>query len=588
MRALRATLARLVAMSQRSPVLDEPQRFLLLSIVIGIFSGLVVVCFHVSIEYLNWNTIHSLSLPAGVLPIVWPALGGLAAYALVQFVVPAARGTGLVFTKAAVYASDGYIPFRSVLGKFASSTLSIGTGNPMGPEDPALQMGAGIASLLGRVFHLTKDHMRLIAPIGAAAGIAAAFNTPIAAVLFVMEEVVAAWNAGVLGSIVLSSVSAVVVSRWFLGDEPLYRVPEFELVGYSELLIYAAIGVAGGCLSALFTRHTIPLRSRIRRFPARYRHWLPALAGLVVGVVGMFAPETLGAGYDVIDGALHDRFAWDLLLVIGVLKLVTTALCFSCGTPGGLFAPTLFVGATLGGGLAGLAQLFWPLSMSSTSAYVLVGIGTFFGGLFRAPMTSVFMVVELSASYVIILPVMVANTVSVLVSRRLQHESLFALAASQDGFDLPSAEERRETPVMHVEDAMERGTDRMVSGRTPVSRAAEAVRSTGSQALLVRIRFGQLAWVERRDLLRAMKKGQGDERVTAAVRMRPVVRIYPDLNIDQALQNLAVYPLLPVASRMNPSNIVGTLTIDDVHRAYGIPVRETVSEPAAERPAPQT
>ena len=574
MRPIRDILSKLLAASRASPVLDEPQRFLLLSIVIGIFSGLVVVCFHIAIEYLNWNTIHSLALPSNVLLLVWPALGGLAAFALVSYVVPSARGTGVNFTKAAVYASDGYIPFRSVLGKFASCTLSIGTGNPMGPEDPALQMGAGIASLLGRIFHLTKDHMRLIAPIGAAAGIGAAFNTPIAAVLFVMEEVVAAWNAGVLGSIVLSSVSAVVVSRWFLGDQPLYRVPEFEMVGYSELLIYAAIGVAGGWLSALFTRHAIPLRARAQAVPDRYRSWLPALAGLAVGGIGMAAPETLGAGYEVIDGALHDRFPWDMLLLFGMIKLFTTALCFCCGTPGGLFAPTLFVGAMLGGGLAGLAQLFWPMETSSAGAYVLVGIGTFFGGVFRAPMTSVFMVFELSASYVIILPVMVANTIAILVSRRMQHESLFALSAPQDGFDLPSVEERRETPVMHVEDAMRRNRERVISNRIHVSEAIERLDTTGSDALIVEIRYGQWGWLTRRDLQRARDAGKGDQSVHDAVRTRPVTRVYPDLLIDQVLRNLAVYPLLPVASRMNSSFLLGTIALDDVHQAYGIPLAD--------------
>ncbi len=583
MKQLRDILAKLSALSRMSPVLEEPQRFLLLSIVIGIFSGLVAVCFHISIEYLNWNTIHSLAPNSRYLLALWPALGGLVAYAAVHYLVPTARGTGVNYTKAAVYASDGYIPFRSVLGKFGTCTLSIGTGNPMGPEDPALQMGAGIASLLGRIFHLTRDHMRLIAPIGAAAGFGAAFNTPITAVLFVMEEVVAAWNAGVLGSIVLSSVSAVVVSRWFLGDDPLYRVPDFELVGYSELLVYAAIGVAGGYLSALFTRYAISLRGRTVGMADRRKVWLPAIAGLVVGTVGSIVPETLGAGYEVIDGALHDRFPWNMLLVFGILKLLTMALCFSCGTPGGLFAPTLFVGAMLGGGLGGLANLIWPLSTSSTAAYVLVGIGTFFAGVFRAPMTSVFMVFELSASYQIILPVMVANTIGILVSRRLQHESVFQLAGYQDGLDLPSADERRETPVMNVEDAMQRGRDRLVSNRATVREAYFAADRIGEDAVLVETRYGNWGWVSRRDLERAIEEGLGAETVQGALRMRSVIRTHPDLPLDQAMRKLAVYPLLPVASRVNPSFMLGTLTLEDVHRSYGI-ARQGQPSPAA----PQT
>lgn len=570
MRPLRDILDKIVEFSRVSPVLDEPQRFLLLSIVIGIFSGLVVVCFHISIEFLNWHTIHSLSQNSRYLLAAWPALGGLVGYAVVQYVVPTARGTGVNYTKTAVYASDGYIPFRSVLGKFATCTVSIGTGNPMGPEDPALQMGAGIASLLGRIFHLTRDHMRMIAPIGAAAGIGAAFNTPITAVLFVMEEVVAAWNAGVLGSIVLSSVSAVVVSRWFLGDEPLYRVPEFELAGYSELLVYAAIGVAGGYLSALFTRNAIRLRGRILQIPDRRRVWLPALAGLAVGLVGFVVPETLGAGYGVIDGALHDRFPWDMLLVFGIVKLVTMALCFSCGTPGGLLAPSLFVGAALGGGVGGLAHLVWPFATSSTGAYVLVGIGTFFAGIFRAPMTSVFMVFELSASYEIILPVMVANTIGILVSRRLQHESVFQLAGYQDGMDLPSVDERRETPLMQVEDAMRRDQNRVVSNELSIRRALDMTDSIGEHALIVEIRQGQWGWTSRRDLERAIKEGRGEYAIREGLRIRPVTRTHPDLPIDQALRHLAVYPLLPVASRVNPSVMLGTLTLEDVHRSYGI------------------
>ncbi len=573
MRPLRDLLARLNALSQASPVLEEPQRFLLLSIVIGIFAGLVVVCFHISIEFLNWNTIHSLAGGARNYLPLWPAIGGLVSYAIVQWIVPTARGPGVTYTKVAVYASDGYVPFRSVLGKFTTCTLSIGTGNPMGPEDPALQMGAGIASLLGRVFHLTRDHMRLIAPIGAAAGIGAAFNTPIAAVLFVMEEVVEAWNAGVLGSIVLSSVSAVVVSRWFLGDNPLYRVPAFEVAAYSELLVYAAIGVFGGYLSALFARHVIRLRGLTLRLSDGRKAWLPALAGLVVGIVGMLVPETLGAGYEVIDGALNDRFSWDVLLLFGILKFITMSLCFTCGTPGGLFAPTLFVGAAVGGGLGGLAALLWPLPTSSTGAYVLVGLGTFFAGVFRAPMTSVFMVFELSANYEIILPVMIANTMALLVSRQLQRQSVLQLAAYQDGLDLPSVEERREVPAITVEDAMRRGKERLVDAGTAVSEAMGTIERLGEEALLVEIHRGKWRWISRRDLQRALDEGQGDRAVHEAVLSRSVIRTHPDLPIDQAMRKLAVYPLLPVSSRVNPAFLVGTLSLDDVHRAFGIGTR---------------
>ncbi len=570
MRTIVSALGHLSSMGRAGPVLDEPQRFLLLSIVIGIFSGLVVVCFHISLELLNWITVHPPEHSPQYVLALWPAVGGLAAYALVHFVVPTARGSSVNYTKAAVYASDGYISFRGVLGKFASCTLSIGTGNPMGPEDPSLQMGAGIASLLGRIFHLTRDHMRLIAPIGAAAGIGAAFNTPIAAVLFVMEEVVSAWNAGVLGSIVLASVSAVVVSRWFLGDSPLYTVPEIETGTYAGLLAYAAIGAIGGTLSAVFTTRAVQLRGIVLKLRERIRVFLPALAGLLVGLAGLFAPEILGAGYQSVEGALHDRFPWESMLALAALKLALTAVCFSFGTPGGLFAPTLFVGAMLGGGLGVLAQTLMPGSSGSVGAYVLVGIGAFFAGVFRAPMTSVFMVFELSASYTVILPVMIANTVAFFVARRLERRSVFELAGLQDGLDLPSADARRETPAMHVEDAMQRGRGRVAEAGITVGQALDRLAESEEHALLVELRYGTWRWIGERPVRRAAANGEGEAPLRDTQSLLPVVRTYPDMPLDQAMRKLAIYPVLPVTSRVNPNALVGTLTLGDVHGAYGI------------------
>ena len=297
----------------RAPRVTETQRFLLLSILIGIFAGLLVVCFHFAIDLIGWAT---LGTPVGqdpVATVLAPLIGGGTAVALVML-VPEASGSGLAHTKAALYISNGYVPFKTVIAKFASCATSIGSGNSLGPEDPALQMGAGVASLLGRAFTLPREHLRMVAPIGAAAGIAAAFNTPITAVLFVIEEVIAAWNASVLGSIVLSAVSAVVVSRWFLGDDPLFRVPAFELRHPSELAVYAVVGLVGGLLGSVFVRALGILRGRLAdtALPARMLH--PFLAGAVVGVVGLVLPHVMGAGYPVVDNALHDEFGWRMLL----------------------------------------------------------------------------------------------------------------------------------------------------------------------------------------------------------------------------------------------------------------------------------
>ncbi len=567
---LERAITRLRELSGTGPVMGDTQRFLLLSIIIGIFAGLVVVCFHISIEFFNWRTVHGLGHRAWWTVALWPAVGGLVSFALAYYLFPTARGSGVNYTKAALYVSDGYVPFSGVTGKFLCSTISIGTGNPMGPEDPALQMGAGIASLLGRLFRLTREHMRLIAPVGAAAGIGAAFNTPITAVLFVMEEVVAAWSAGVMGSIVLAAVSAVVVSRWFLGDEPLYSVPEFLLTDYRELIVYALVGVVSGYLSAWFTKLVTRVRERTKDLPLKAIFALPLLAGFAVGIAGTWIPEVLGAGYGAIDSALHDRYVWHFLLLLGLLKMVSTALCLSAGTPGGMFAPTLFIGAMIGGGLGGLAHEYWPFATSSAGAYVLVGIGTFFAGLFRAPMTSIFMVFEISANYVIILPVMIANTISFLVSRHLQHESLFQIVGRQDGFDLPSVEEQREALPLSVEDAMRSGSAVVMPGSMQVAEAYERLRTKNLDHCLISVYGKGWFWAKKGDLEQSIEAGDSDKTVHRALPLRTVVRLYPDLSLDSAMRLLANYPVLPVVSRANPNQLLGIVSLPDVHAAYGI------------------
>lgn len=546
--------------------MGEPQRFLLLSILIGVFAGVVVVCFHIAIEYLSWRSIYTLGERPWWRIVMWPAVGAVGSWSLVHWVFPAARGSGVNATKAAVLVSDGYVPTSSVVGKFLASALSIGTGNPMGPEDPALQMGAGIASAFGRLFRLSREHLRLIAPVGAAAGLGAAFNTPITAVLFVMEEVVAGWNAGALGSIVLAAVSAVVVSRWYLGDDSLFGVPEFAITHPSELIVYAAMGVVGGLLSAVFTRYVLGLRARALAAPERVTYVLPLVAGLVVGIVGVWAPGALGAGYRTIDGALHDRYAWDSLLMLGVLKMATAAICFSVGVPGGMFAPALFIGATIGGAMGALADLYAPFPSSPAGAYVLVGMGTFFAGLFRAPMTSIFMVFEVSASYVIILPVMIANTIAFLVSRQVHPGSLLEMVARQDGLNLPSAEEQQEIPLLTVEDAMVTSSGRVLAPGLRMRDALAQLRGAGVAHGLVKDAAGEWRCLSI-SVLEDTAGGQVASKVPDAPR---ALRVYPDSSLDFALRLLGRCPILIVSNRANPHHVLGTLTLDDVQQAYGV------------------
>ncbi len=256
-------------------VFREERLFLVLSVFIGIFSGLAVVCFRFAID---WCRIYLLGSGFTLSPtriLLAPSLAGLVIAVLVIHVFPLARGSGVNQTKAALYIYNGYIPLRTAIGKFITAALAIGSGHSLVPEDPSLQIGASLASALGRRMRLSRDRMRLIAPVGAAAGLAAAFNAPISAVLFVIEEVIGRWTAGILGSVVLSAVSSVVVVRWFLGSESLFRIPAVQLERPSELIAYSVLGVIGGFASVAFSSGIATFRPWCKALPRWTQYFQP-------------------------------------------------------------------------------------------------------------------------------------------------------------------------------------------------------------------------------------------------------------------------------------------------------------------------
>src|SRR5271154_4900632 len=434
----------------------EERLFLVLSIFIGIISGLLVVCFRVVIEWIKIASLGSAPHAGQYRLLYVPAIAGLVVGVMVQWIFPQARGSGVNQTKAALYIYNGFISFKTMIGKFLTAAIAIGGGHSLGPEDPSLQIGAGVASIISRYLNLSRERLRLFAPIGAAAGLAAAFNAPISAILFVIEEVIGKWSAAVLGSIVLAAISSVVVMREFWGSEPMFRIPSVTLRDPRELTAYAVLGVFGGVASLIFSKSLGYLRPRLRNLPSSTHLFQPAIAGLLVGLIGFVGfPQVLGPGYQVIDQAAHGQFTWKFLLVLTLLKILATTLSFSSGTPGGMFAPTLFIGAMLGASVGSFEKHYFPHFTGTTGSYALVGMGVLFAAFLRAPLTSVFMVLEVSGNYSVILPVILANTIAYLISRALQPVPIFELFTHQDGLYLPSMEEQREeSGDLHFEDAL--------------------------------------------------------------------------------------------------------------------------------------
>jgi CIC family chloride channel protein len=540
-----------------------------ISVFIGILSGLAVVCFRYAIDWSRIFLLGTGAVPSRERLLLAPSLTGLVIAVLVIHLFPRARGSGVNQTKAALYIFNGYIPLRTALGKFIISALAIGSGQSLGPEDPSLQIGASLASAIGRRLRLSRDRMRLIAPVGAAAGLAAAFNAPISAVLFVIEEVIGRWTAGILGSVVLSAVSSVVVMRWFLGSEPLFRIPAVELLRPSELIAYSVLGIVGGLASVAFAGGIELLRPRCAGMHPWTHYFQPAIAGLLIGIIGVLgAPQVMVAGYGYMDEAMHGRFSWQFLAILALLKIVATLLSFVSGTPGGMFAPTLFIGAMLGTAVGGAEHALLPHLAWSPGTYALVGMGVLFAGFLRAPMTSVFMVLEVSGNYSIIVPVIVANTIAYLISRTLMPVPIFDLLSRQDGIDLPSMEEQREENILRVEDAMQPPPKIILEASDTVEKAQRAANRSQAEGFIVRLRHSGWSSIASSALQSLIQEGKGDRTLESVLVSEPIPLLHPDQPLDAALRYVDRWPLVPVVNRANLRELDGVITERDVLERY--------------------
>jgi CIC family chloride channel protein len=566
----------------------EERVFLVLSIFIGVISGLLVVSFRMAIEWLSVLLLGSSPQPHQLRLIFIPAVVGLVIALLTRYVFPNVRGSGINQTKAALYIHNGYISFRTVIGKFLLSALAIGSGHSLGPEDPSLQIGAGVASLISRRFGMSKEKLRIFAPIGAAAGLAAAFNAPISAILFVIEEVIGQWSAAVLGSIVLAAVSSVVVARSFWGPEPMFRIPTVTLRDPRELLAYAVLGVAGGFAALLFARSLSYLRPKLRSQAPWSQLLQPAIAGLLVGSIGYFGlTQVMGAGYQAIDQAMHSQFTWRMLLVLALFKIIATTLSFSSGTPGGMFAPTLFIGAMLGAAVGSFEKIYFPHLTGSIGSYALVGMGVLFAAFLRAPLTSVFMVLEVSGNYSIVLPVILANTIGYVISRVLQPVPIFEEFTHQDGLYLPSMEELREESNLRLEDAMQPVTVPILQGSETIldSIKSFAQYEDSKTAPVVLIHGSDGLWyAANREELEALFSESaaaisgesplatsGDKStLTLEERLGPerTPILFPDLPLSSALPHFQRWPLLPITNRAIRGSLEGAVSLQDVLNRY--------------------
>jgi CIC family chloride channel protein len=547
----------------------EEQVFLLLSLLIGALTGLAVVAFIVVTERLGMR-LYPVN-GAAWRQVLVPVAGSLAMGFLLYRFFPNARGSGVPQTKAALFARDGVISLRTVLGKFFCTATTLASGIPLGREGPSVQVGAGIGSVLGRWLGLRPEKVKALIPVGAAAAIAAAFNTPMAAVLFALEEVMGDMHAPILGSVVLASATSWAVMRLLLGNNPLFQVPQYTLVHPIELAIYALLGIAGGFLSVAFTRLLLGMRKFFLRLPVKTRWWHPVVGGVTVGLMGLFVPQVLGVGYTYVGSALNGTMALKLLLLLVALKLVGVTVSYSSGNAGGIFGPSLFLGAMLGGAIGTLAHGLFPAYTATSGAYALVGMGALFAGIVRVPMTSVLMIFEMTRDYAVIVPLMIANLTSFFISSRFQKQPIYEALAHQDGIHLPSHETRNEPNQRTVIQIMRMNPETLPAEST-VQHGIEQTRASEIRNWPVTEKGYFLGMLTKETLQCAFVDGRKELPLKELVEPFSVPHLHTDHPLHVALERMSAYylDLLPVVHRADIHKLQGVVTLADVLNAYGV------------------
>jgi len=414
----------------------------LVSTVIGLLGGLGAVAFRGLIrlgEALFWKSGEpSLELLRGM-PVPWkvgaPAVGGLIVGLIIYFFAREAKGHGVPEVMESVVLRGGRIRPRVVVAKMLASGVCIASGGSVGREGPIVQIGSAIGSTIGQWLGIGERRMRTLVGCGAAAGIAGTFNAPVAGALFAVEVILGDFGVTQFSPIVISSVAATVISRHFLGDFPAFEVPSYSLISPFELLVYAVLGVLAGLVALIFIRVLYGAEDLFDalRFPEYLK---PVLGGLGIGVMALFYPEIYGVGYEAINEALQGRLVLGVLLILVISKIIAVSLTIGSGGSGGIFAPSLFLGAMLGGAVGTLAHQLWPDATGGAGAYALVGMGAVVGATTHAPITAILIIFELTNDYKIILPLMITCIVATLLATQLQHASIYTLKLLRRGVDI--------------------------------------------------------------------------------------------------------------------------------------------------------
>jgi CIC family chloride channel protein len=558
---------------------SEHTAILGMAMVVGLLGGFGNILYRRMIKAVHTlifeNGTHWLRLDKGLpwlllLPLL-PVAGALLLIPLHALFPGEVRGYGLPRFLEAVNLKGGVFRARTVVVKSLASALTIGSGGSAGTEGPIAQIGGAIGSLVGQALKVGHNRLRTLVACGVAAGIGGTFNAPIAGVFFAHEIVLArSFVTSSFVPVVISSGLGAMVTRAVEGNRPAFQVPEYILRTHWEVLLYLPLGVVVALVAVHFIRSFYAISDRFKAWGAP--EWSkPVLGAALTGALGIAFPRVLGDGYHHVELALAGGIVGWSLLLVAFAKIYATGLTLGSGNAGGVFAPSLFVGAMLGGAYGWLANQLFPELAAGPGAYALVGMGGFLAAATHAPMTAIFLIFEMTGEYTVIVPIMFVCVIGYTVSRWLQPHSIDHLELARRGIHLEEGREINLLKSIRAGDLMNRQVESFPVNM-PLGEMLRSIPTSRHVTFPLVDAAGKLAGIISLQDFRevAYEEGLADLVVAGELGTREVVTVFPDDSVHDALARIGYRNIehLPVVSRDDPGQILGMLSRQDIVSAY--------------------
>jgi CIC family chloride channel protein len=548
-----------------------------LAVVVGLAAGFGAVGFRYLINFFQTLAYGGENdLLELVINLPWyyrvavPAIGGLIVGPLVYFFAREAKGHGVPEVMEAVALKGGVIRKRVVVVKSLASAISISTGGSVGREGPIVQIGSAIGSVLGQYMKVSADRMRTLVGCGAAAGIAATFNAPIAGSMFALEVILGEFGLATFSPIVISSVVATAVSRAFLGDIPAFIVPAYELVSAWELPMYLVLGIFCAVVGVTFTKTLYRIEDLFDgiKFPEYLKG---IVGGLILGMASLVFPQILGVGYGAIDMALMQKMAWWLLLVLVVVKILATSVTIGSGGSGGIFAPSLFLGAMAGGFFGAVVHQLFPNITASPGAYSIVGMGAVVSATTHGPLAAILILFEMTGDYKIILPLMLACIIATIASGQFLRDSIYTLKLARRGVDIKEGKEVNVLKSLFVKDVMNSNVETMPEALTLGIMTQRISKSKFNSFPVLDDQNQLIGILSFKDYSKAIfDENLKDLVVAKDLASTDLVTVSLDDNLWTALEKISSkdFAVLPVVSGQASNKLEGVVSRRDIIGAY--------------------